>query len=154
MKTKVEKLTTMPCELEITGATLLTVDEANELVTVEDRACGSWWWLRSPGVDRLLSACVYSDGSVYADGYTVDYGSGGVRPALKIENLALSNLKIGDTFCFGGKLFKLISDRLALCETIIGISRFDKSSNDYAHSEIKSYVDHWFDELMSRGAET
>lgn len=153
MKAKVEKIVTVhePCEIEITGATLLTVDEAKSLLTINDRACESWWWLRSPGNNQLYAAYVRDDGSVYAYGLRVDSDGVGVRPALKIENLALPNLKIGDTFCFCGERFKLISARLALCETIIGLSIFDKSSNDYDRSEIKAYVDQWFDELMNRG---
>ena len=74
----------------------------------------------------------------------MDLDIGGVRPALKIENLASFNLKIGDAFYFGGERFNIISVHFALCEIIIGFSRFDESSNDYEHSEIKARVDAWF----------
>lgn len=153
MKTKVEKLVREPCEVEITGATLLTVDEANDLLTVEDRACGSWWWLRSPGYCEDAAVDVDEDGFVHVFGGTVRGYSVGVRPALKIENLASANLEIGDEFYIGEQRFKVISDHLALCDLIVGYSRFDSKGNDYENSEIKAYVDHWFEELMNWGAE-
>lgn len=151
---RVKKLVLEPCEVKITGATLLTVDEARKLLTGKDRDRGLWWWLRSPGHFQNDAALVNDDGSVDACGVDVSDGGGGVRPALKIENLALSNLKIGDIFYFGGKLFKLISDRLALCETIIGTLRFDESSNNYESSEIKASVDAWFVNTIKRGSDT
>ena len=153
MKTKVEKLTTMPCELEITGATLLSVEEAKTLLTVEDRACGWWWWLRSPGYFEDSVVDVDEDGLVHALGGTVRGYSVGVRPVLRIANLECSNLEIGDKFCFGNEYFKVISANLALCNSIVGYTRFDAKSNDYEDSEIKKYVDHWFDELMNRGTD-
>ncbi len=50
--------------------------------TAEGTASG-WWWLRSPGYDRGVAACVHDDGSLY--GYDVNDGSGCVRPALWIN---------------------------------------------------------------------
>lgn len=153
MKAKVEKLVREPCEIEITGATLLTVDEAEQLLTEKDRARGSWWWLRSPGHLWNNAANVLQNGHIYKYGLYILLDSGGVRPALKIENLECSNLEIGDKFCFGNEYFKVISANLALCNSIVGYTRFDEKSNDYAHSEIKAYVDHWFDKMMNRGAD-
>lgn len=122
MKAKVEKLVREPCELEITGATLLTVDEARNLLTVEDRACGSWWWLRSPGDCQISAVNINEAGSVYAIGDNVYNDSVGVRYALRIANLESSDLKIGDKFCYGQKYFKVISEHLALCEAVIGLT--------------------------------
>ena len=155
MKAKVEKIVVVhePCEIEISGATLLTADEVKSLLTINDRACELWWWLRSPGHGQHDAATVDDDGSVHAYGDNVSHGSVGVRPALQIANLECSNLEIGDKFCFGNEYFKVISANLALCDLIVGYTRFDASSNDYARSEIKAYVDHWFDEMMNRGAD-
>ena len=44
-----------------------------------------WWWLRSPGSDSDLAACVDYDGSVSFTGLLVHRGSGCVRPALWIH---------------------------------------------------------------------
>lgn len=150
MKAKVVKIVVVhePCEIEITGATLLTVKEASDLLTVEDRACGSWWWCRSPGVYKDLAVDVDDDGNVHDFGGFVNGDCAGVRPALQIANLECSNLEIGDKFCFGNEYFKVISANLALCDSIVGHTRFDEKSNDYKNSEIKTYVDAWFNELM------
>lgn len=150
MKMQIEKLVRKPCELEITGATLLSVDEASTLLTENDRACGSWWWLRSPGFYQNLTAFVRSDSSVDAYGFYVRGGRGGVRPALKIENLVSANLKIRDEFYIGGQRFTIISGHLAFCESTIGHMRFDAMNNDYETSEIKKYVDDWFAETVSK----
>jgi len=42
----------------------------------------SWWWLRSPGLSSDDAACVSTDGSLYVDGDSVRYVTGGARPAL------------------------------------------------------------------------
>jgi hypothetical protein len=68
---------------------LLSIDEAqtyftdNEARIARDAAgTASWWWLRSPGYNSLLAACVNSDGNVIVYGIYVDLEDGGVRPAL------------------------------------------------------------------------
>ena len=54
--------------------------------TAYDKSNGScWWWLRSHGFLPTYAACVRSDGNVDTSGSHVDYGSGGVRPALWID---------------------------------------------------------------------
>lgn len=150
MKMQVEILVRKPIELDIIGATLLSVDEAKTLLSERERACMTWWWLRSPGGYQDYAAGVDDDGSVSAHGYGVDAISIGVRPALRIENLALANLKIGDELYFGSERFKIISDHLALCNSIVGYMRFDARSNNYEYSEIKKYVDNWFAGTVSK----
>lgn len=44
-----------------------------------------WWWLRSPGNYAYRAANVNDDGSVYSNGYGVDFGSSVVRPALWVD---------------------------------------------------------------------
>lgn len=56
-------------------------DEIMEFLSLEL----GWWWLRSPGCDRGIAACVNSDGSVDFAGNDVDYDYGAVRPALWIH---------------------------------------------------------------------
>lgn len=90
---------------EINGApTLLSVDEANKYFKSDnDRICmptqqamsnGAWtsddngacdWWLRSPGDNSDLAACVGADGGVGSDGSDVGYATYVVRPALWVN---------------------------------------------------------------------
>lgn len=136
-------------EIDITGATLLSIKEAGQL-PLELREYDNWWWLRSPGSNPNLAARVepmcpingYGNARVYLD-------FGAVRPALQIKNLESSNLKIGDIFEFGGKPFKIISDNLAFCVTDIGEHCFREDwqaddANDYENSDVKKYVNDWF----------
>lgn len=132
----------------ITGATLLSVEEAEELDR-EILKAGENWWLGSRGFSDLRAACVDGD-----DGYVYDGGidvsrSFGVRPALKLSNLESSSQKIGDTLSFGDHSFTIISDRYALCDDIIGECVFRKdwraiNANVYEESDVKKFVDDWF----------
>lgn len=105
--------------MEIKGATLLSTEEAKELLTKKDRVYKSGWWLRSPGFGRYLAVIVSSNGSIRSRGLLVDYAYYCVRPALLI-NLESSDHKIGETFMFEDKTFKIISDELAFCLDDIG----------------------------------
>ena len=67
---------------------LLSIDEVNKyfnrasdrMLSYAGMAC--WWWLRLPGDFSDLAAYVSVGGRVGVSGYYVNYGSGGVRPAL------------------------------------------------------------------------
>ena len=134
--------------LKIHGATLLSVEEAKNLLTKENREyphC-DWWWLRSPGTGSNRAASVDFDGDVTYNGDFVDYDNFCVRPALQISVLKSSNLKIGDTFDVGDYKFRVISEDLAwMYEQDIGDHRFDEETNVYGQSEIKQFVDDWFE---------
>lgn len=139
-----EKITSCePSELEIRGATLLSTDEARKL-PLRLRKYNDWWWLRSRGSYGSHAAFVYTNGLVNDYGSFANYDNA-VRPALQLKNLESSDLKIGDVFKFGGKEFEIISDTLAFCTTDIGKHRFDAHRNNYKRSEIKRYVDAWFE---------
>lgn len=139
-------------ELEITGATLLSVEEAKKYLTVEERIYDNWWWLRSPGYGADRALHIRCDGSIFLDGDYVDTTDVYVRPALQIKNLEFSNIKIGDIFELGGFEFKIISDNLAwMYKQDIGWYVFNKDikkGNDYKTSNIKNFVDKWFEILM------
>ena len=141
-------------KLEITGATLLSVEEAEQLNGDMLKASDNWW-LGSRGRYALTAACVYGDdGFVGISGYNVKL-SFGVRPALKITNLESTNLGIGDTITFGDHGFTIISDRYALCNDIIGKCAFRKDwraegANVYEESGVKKYVDDWFTRIKER----
>ena len=135
-------------DLEIVGATLLSVEEV-ELVPESLRMYECCWWLRSPGGLSDSAACVSIFGSV---DYAGDYVRGdyvAVRPALIIKNLKSFNLKIGDIIFFGDKTFEIISDALTFCTTDIGCHCFNsdyekEGANIYETSDIKKFVDDWF----------
>ena len=138
--------------LEITGATLLSTEEARQL---DEKILKSpdVWWLRSRGDDTRSAACVNACGYVYDSGYDVRQCFG-VRPALEI-NLEGSGLQIGDKFTLpssgtsrliGDYNFTIISDKYALCDMIVWRSIFRedggaKDANDYEASDVKKFVD-------------
>jgi len=139
--------TTLPT---ITGATLLSIEEAGKYLSNGERKYHNGWWLRSPGsnwfaaafVDKLFGA-IYD----YTYGYYVNYKNFCVRPAL-IINLESSSFKVGDTFEINGYKFKLISHDLAwMYNSDIGLYPFNENGrdgNDYNTSDVKRYVDNWF----------
>lgn len=141
--------------LHITGATLLSIEEAREM-DEDILKADQDWWLGSPGYRDDVAACVNSDdGSVIYFGHDVTY-SFGVRPALKITNLESSIYQIGDTLSFGDHSFTIISEKYALCDEIIEKRPFcndHKKGNDYETSDIKVFVDNWFDRTKELEAE-
>ena len=141
--------------LHITGATLLSAEEARE-VDKDMLKADQDWWLCSPGNIDDYAAFVYGD-----DGY-VDVIGGlvenafGVRPALQLGNLESSIYQIGDTLSFGDHSFTVISEKYALCDEIIKKHPFcnDRNkTNDYETSDIKVFVDNWFDRAKELEAE-
>ena len=47
-----------------------------------ERSGDGWWWLRAPGSNLFSAVAVYDDGSIYENGIHINYGEGGVRPAV------------------------------------------------------------------------
>lgn len=139
--------------LEITGATLLSTEEARQLDEKILKA-PDVWWLRSHGDDDVSAACVNACGYVYDSGYDVRQCFG-VRPALKLSNLEGSGLQIGGRFTFGDYNFTIISEKRALCNKIVWRSIFRedggaKDANDYEASDVKKFVDDWFTRIKER----
>ena len=65
-----------------------TIEEVVEKYQSREEDYGSnccWWWLRSPGEYSYRAAAVKYDGGVGGRGYSVNYGSGAVRPAFWIS---------------------------------------------------------------------
>ena len=149
---KVEKIikTTESTELDIIGATLLTVDEVKALPVSVRRATSSWWLRSATNFIDFAAFVDGEDGDVDAIGIPVS-SEYGVRPALQF-NLKSSNLKTGDKFKALGYVWDVISENKALCADVIGYSAFredwqSESANDYEKSDIKKYVDNWFESV-------
>lgn len=152
MKLKTIRKINDETELNITGATLLSIEEVVALPYYL-RAYKNWWWLRSPGRQSYNAVLVNKGGRIYGYGYPVGIDDDAVRPVLQISNLEPTNLKIGDSIFFGEKEFEIISDELAFCKTDIGICCFREDceaedANDYEKSDIKKFVDKWFERAL------
>lgn len=139
-------------ELEITGATFLSIEEVKEYLTEEDRKYNNWWWTRSPGIDSNYAVNVCDDGDLNYLGSFINGVEHCVRPALQIKNLESSNLEIGDIFELSGYEFKVISESLAwMHRQDIGRYAFNddcRNGNNYETSDVKKLVDAWFERLV------
>lgn len=104
-----------------------------------------WWWLRSPGDYSNYAASVRSGGSINYFGNFVYRDNDAVRPALRIENLRSSPLKVGDRIVVYKFPFIVIdaTEGLAIAEVPIAFRRYDKASNDYSNSEIRQFLVEW-----------
>lgn len=100
-----------------------------------------WWWLRSPGDYSDFTAGVDDDGSIYFDGYRVDYDDGAVRPVLRIAHPE----KIGMRIVQYDFPWIVIDKNLAIAEVPIVFHRFDNKSNNYENSEIKKFLNDWIE---------
>ena len=120
---------------DVSEITLLTVDEARKL-SQYIRACGCWWWLRSPGYYQNYAAYVYYIGDVYEYGTNVNTDNGAVRPAFKISNLKSSNRKVlvENLWC------TVVDTDLVIADMPICKHRFDANFNDWDKSELKAYI--------------
>lgn len=151
MELTVEKLITKTesVKLDIIEATLPSIEEV-KVFPKELRQYHNWWWLRSPSNNYFHSAaCVNYDGSINCVGTIVCDNDIAVRPILRLANLNDTTLKIGDKFVFKDKTFQIVSDDIAFCLEDIGTSRFNKDymkklANDYEKSDIKKYIERWF----------
>lgn len=118
---------------------------AEEYKKYEDRIphINCWWWLRSPGYDSSHAALVYFYGSVYDRGLSVHTSLVAVRPALKISDGR--KYKIGERVILYNFPWIIINEGLAIAEVPIAFRRFDEKSNDYENSEIKKFLNDWFE---------
>lgn len=121
---------------EVDEATLLPVEEARKLQK-SIRACGEWWWLRSPGSDQDRAAYAGYGVAVYEHGSYVRDASIAVRPAFRISNL---ESKIGDKIMIGKTWCTIIDEGLVLADSPVCEHRFDSKSNNWESSELKEFI--------------
>lgn len=136
----------------ITGATLLSVEEAKK-VPEKLRKFNSWWWLRSPGCSTDYAACVNSHGYVGEGGEYVYYNDISVRPALQLNIESFDSISDGTKLRIGTYDFTVVCNgKYALCDTSIGksvfyirINRQVENANNYETSDVKKSVDDWYE---------
>ena len=133
-------------ELDMMDVTLLSVEETDGLpdCVKKLRSACFGWWLSSRGFADGYASFVYgSDGKVDKAGLVVEVEHG-VRPVLKIANLKFLGLDKDSKFKIDDDCFTVISDTMALCDDVIGLSAFSADgTNDYEASDIKKSVDDW-----------
>ena len=154
---------------DLCGATILSVDEFDELVPDDlkalpfpSRICSDTrCWLGTSGKDGSRSvAFVDTDGTVNERGVDIAECLA-VRPALKLSKD--TDLVLGDRFLFGNMEFCVISSDYALCDSEIcneqfiayvylpdlsGDNMYARVSNNYEDSFVKASVDNWCSEAF------
>ena len=131
--------------LEFTGATLLSVDEAMCYLSREDRENYVEWWLRTKGEWSDAASYVFVNEIISNVGIDIKRQNA-IRPALIISNLG--EFKVGDIFSIGEYYFKIIRPQMAwMYQQDIGFDIFDNESNNYETSHVKEIVDSWFEKL-------
>ena len=124
-------------------ADLLTAEEAEKLPQRLSKYKEDWWlqtiedgWFGSGECAKIMDTLGFIDMNYVAN-------DGAVRPALRITNL--NDYEVGKMFRFGGQWFQIIDEHTAFCVGDIGKRRFsDGSSIHYEKSEIKQFIDDWF----------
>lgn len=138
--------------INISDITLLDEQEAEYLVPPVKRRNEEAWWLRSSDkADRNLYL-VSRDGTIAKK--NSPYLELGVRPALRFRCNA--DVHAGDTLSVGNEdwtvlMTSAVSDSIALCNRVVGLSRYDSSrvvSTDFEGTSIKEFVNEW---AMDRG---
>lgn len=140
-------------DFDVQDVTLLSVDEA-ECLSDDMRVIeGRWWWLRSVYDDNIYISLMDGKGSVYhepVENSSFDFESTfGVRPVLKVGNLASLNLTKGDKFIVNYTPYTVISDDMVLCDNIITSMEFGSNSprdNFFETSYVKQYIEDWADD--------
>lgn len=128
------------------SARLMTVREAETLLSKKERAYDEWWWLLSPSLYQSYAVGVKYNGSIYYDGCHVYADYGCMRPVLQLPDCFTMGYNLGDEFKFGGKWFKVISQDLAFCLEDIGHCRFRQGHVTDDASVVKKFIDKWFEE--------
>lgn len=152
-------------------ATLPTKEQIEQVIPKEDRLCnnqpgnegqrGDPYWLKTAGKKRSNVFIVMRNGEIaevsILPNYRGDILVCGIRPVLVLSEMS-NNCQIGDYFRLGESIFKIVSNNLAICTKVIGGSKFRRNAdrdidapdaNDYEQSDVKKYVDNWFNRAYS-----
>lgn len=147
---------------------LLTIEEAKKLpedilicktpkgfnsYSYIDNAC--WWWLRSPGYNSEFAAVVDASGAVDVDGDFVDNDHNAVRPVIRVTDLNdMEETDDGYIRYLGTKWVNITDYTGVVCllkkKCLKNPHRFDAESNDYEKSEIKKYLEDWYQRRLEK----
>ena len=148
MKVVCEKPIYVKKSIDVEGVTLLSLDEFR-MLPYKLRDIGKCWWLRTPG-DNVGTVMYVDDfGEEHEEGETVDtvlnsFHMMHVRPVLLV-----SGVKKGEKIRIFDNDWTAFSENAVLCDTQVGAFRFDLARTDYESSDIKKWLEDWFqDQLM------
>lgn len=145
---KVEAIVAIESDIEITGITLMPIEEY-AVYTENIPIISEWWWLRSPGWYPDYAAYVDYDGSIdcAGDSVTIEYNA--VRPVLLGS---FKDYKDIVEFEFADHSWIVLSKNMAICKDYINRRRFDGKTNNYASSEVKEFLEKWLREALENHA--
>lgn len=150
---------------------LLTIEEAKKLppeilqckaskdfngyIDDDENCC---WWLRSTAnISDYVAVVVWSFGAVHNYGLCVNYFDVAVRPALRIEESLVNKLprtKKGYVIYLNTKWIDISeyvgSPCLLKKKCIKEAHRFDGKSNNYDQSEIKDFIEKWYEKKLKK----
>ena len=142
-------------DLKITSARLLRVDE-HETYSGQIMTEGTWWVDSTTGghIAQVAAGIGLAAATSLKQIVGTPYSfMGYVCPAVVLENnFALSKgtkLCPGDRFFLEDYSFTVLNDNIAICDTVIGRSQYSASGfdGDYSKSDVKTYIDKWFERL-------
>lgn len=126
----------------------ISIPTLEEVKTLSQKAiCYSMdWWTRTPYKDTHLCTVDY-DGMIFEDiGGSITERCG-VRPVITIDNFNSFNFLIDDKILIDGKEYIVIgNNKIFYCDDSIA-KQFDQSTNIYEKSELKQFVDNWFENI-------
>ena len=137
---------TTTISLNVTGITLLSVEEYYTNKAVIPVVDGSWW-LRLTGGYVDFSAYAYERTQVEEDGRQAGESEYGVRPVLVVSG---DSLAAGDKIIFRDMTWTKICTGVILCDEIIDYMMFREDltamdANIYEASDVKDYLEQWLE---------
>ena len=137
---------TTTISLNVTGITLLSVEEYYTNKAVIPVVDGSWW-LRLTGGYVDFSAYAYERTQVEEDGRQAGENELGVRPVLVVSG---DSLAAGDKIIFRDMTWTKVCTGVILCDEIIDYMMFREDltamdANIYEASDVKDYLEEWLE---------
>ncbi|MBE6807343.1 MAG: hypothetical protein E7527_04965 [Ruminococcaceae bacterium] len=152
---KIYKYLPVESNVKLTRATLLSAREFENYKEHIPTIAGECW-LRDKGNVAGFAAWVYLDSlnerHADAEGYPVDTEKY-IQPAVWFEDdaeeLDVEKMGVGEQFVVDKTVFTVVADGLAVVNEPIGKFCFDKESDNYDHSYVKTVIDNWFETLCA-----
>lgn len=152
-----EELCSLKQQLEVEGykecpVRLLTNEEYDRYIDkIPDLNCS--WWLGDPAYSGAVKM-INNDKSKTWCYPGVNLSPPAVRPVIDVNGVDLGYMRFYDgidTMIHCGIIWKRLNDDLYISEVPIGFHRFDPESVDYDKSEIKEWLEKWYEERKDLG---